>query len=200
MQLQVAERVKTEDMLYSMYVHACAHFDNVREEISACVFWIAFRLKVLLCRVLQSVAGPVFFISVVCVRIYVWACTHVHVCVHTHTHTHTPDLIQLDIAVSIAASLSYSTNTFQHLLCARHGFKHWRSNGGHKIPPSKEFIIYCNSSQSWMHTEFSGKHIKNPDTRLYSQTNYLGMRPSHQVFFKVSWMILIYDQDWELLF
>ena len=114
-------------LLYSNYVHICPYFENMREAIFACIFWIAFRFAVVLYRILQFLAGLVVFLIVM----YVCACvcmhehTHLHVCMHVHMHTHTLALVQLDTSVSIVASLSYSTNTFEHLSCARYGFKYW---------------------------------------------------------------------------
>ena len=85
-------------LLYSMYVHICAYFENMREVIFACIFWIAFRFAVVLYRILQSLAGLVVFPIVVCVCVCMHEHTHLHVCMHVHMHTHTLALIQLDIS------------------------------------------------------------------------------------------------------
>ena len=76
-------------LLYSIYAHICAYFENMREVIFACIFWIAFRFAVVLYRILQSLAGLVVFLIVVCVCVYMHEHTlaSVHACAHAHTHT-----------------------------------------------------------------------------------------------------------------
>lgn len=124
MQWEVPERLKAEDTLYSTHVHVWAHFeDRGKGYLPAC---FEQRLDLKLCYAkhwklqwAQYSFQPPF----------------------TYTDVHTHTLIQLDMVASLATLLSHSTNIFEGLLHARHGFKDQRLNAGHKIPPSVEFII-----------------------------------------------------------